>query len=88
MHEYNATDTKIKKIKLYELIFGAIGIVMIVSGYYLSSVMFDNLSNAGMTTLYIRMLTILFLTIVGAYLLFRCSISLIFNTIRKYKKVC
>ncbi|WP_436889094.1 FtsX-like permease family protein [Mammaliicoccus sciuri] len=86
MHEYNATDTKIKKIKLYELIFGAIGIVMIVSGYYLSSVMFDNLSNAGMTTLYIRMLTILFLTIVGAYLLFRCSISLIFNTIRKYKK--
>ncbi len=86
MHEYNATDTKIKKIKLYELIFGAIGIVMIISGYYLSSVMFDNLSNAGMATLYIRMLTILFLTIVGAYLLFRCSISLIFNTIRKYKK--
>lgn len=86
MHEYNATDTKIKKIKLYELIFGAIGIVMIISGYYLSSVMFDNLSSAGMTTLYIRMLTILFLTIVGAYLLFRCSISLIFNTIRKYKK--
>lgn len=59
---------------------------MIISGYYLSSVMFDNLSSAGMTTLYIRMLTILFLTIVGAYLLFRCSISLIFNTIRKYKK--
>ncbi|WP_436882135.1 FtsX-like permease family protein [Mammaliicoccus sciuri] len=86
MHEYNATDTKIKKIKLYELIFGAIGIVMIISGYYLSSVMFDNLSDAGMATLYIRMLTILFLTIVGAYLLFRCSISLIFNTIRKYKK--
>ncbi|MCJ0917782.1 ABC transporter permease [Mammaliicoccus sciuri] len=86
IHEYNATDTKIKKIKLYELIFGAIGIVMIISGYYLSSVMFDNLSSAGMTTLYIRMLTILFLTIVGAYLLFRCSISLIFNTIRKYKK--
>lgn len=86
MHEYNATDTKIKKIKLYELILGAIGILMIISGYYLSSVMFENLNNAGMTTLYIRMLTILFLTIVGAYLIFRCSISLIFNTIRKYKK--
>ena len=77
---------KIKKIKLYELIFGAIGIIMIISGYYLSSVLFDN--SKGMIDLYTRMLTILFLTIVGAYLLFRCSISLIFNTIRKYKEEC
>lgn len=84
MNEHHATDTKIKKIKLYELIFGAIGIVMIISGYYLSSVLFDN--SKGMVDLYARMLTILFLTIVGAYLLFRCSISLIFNTIRKYKR--
>src|SRR5699024_12503589 len=64
--------------------FGAIGIIMIISGYYLSSVLFDN--SKGMIDLYTRMLTILFLTIVGAYLLFRCSISLIFNTIRKYKR--
>ncbi|MGD6768007.1 FtsX-like permease family protein [Mammaliicoccus lentus] len=84
MNEHHATDTKIKKIKLYELIFGAIGIIMIISGYYLSSVLFDN--SKGMIDLYTRMLTILFLTIVGAYLLFRCSISLIFNTIRKYKR--
>nr|WP_263314865.1 ABC transporter permease [Mammaliicoccus sp. Marseille-Q6498] len=86
MNEHNATDTKIKKIKLYELVFGALGIVMIIAGYYLSSVMFENIATGGMTTLYLKMLTILFLTIVGAYLLFRCSISLIFNTIRKSKK--
>ncbi|MGO1988663.1 ABC transporter permease [Mammaliicoccus vitulinus] len=86
MNEYNVTDTKIKKIKLYELIFGAIGILMIIGGYYLSSVIFDNLKGNAMMGLYLRMITVLFLTIVGAYLLFRCSISLIFNTIRKYKK--
>lgn len=86
MNEYNITDTKIKKIKLYELIFGAIGILMIIGGYYLSSVIFDNLKGNAMMGLYLRMITVLFLTIVGAYLLFRCSISLIFNTIRKYKK--
>ncbi|GGI01443.1 ABC transporter permease [Mammaliicoccus vitulinus] len=86
INEYNITDTKIKKIKLYELIFGAIGILMIIGGYYLSSVIFDNLKGNAMMGLYLRMITVLFLTIVGAYLLFRCSISLIFNTIRKYKK--
>ncbi|MGK9045556.1 ABC transporter permease [Mammaliicoccus vitulinus] len=86
MNEYNATDSKIKKIKLYELIFGAIGILMIIGGYYLSSIMFDHLKGNAMMGLYLRMIAVLFLTIVGAYLLFRCSISLIFNTIRKYKK--
>ncbi|MEB7724284.1 ABC transporter permease [Mammaliicoccus fleurettii] len=86
MNEFNATDTKIKRIKLYELIFGAIGILMIIGGYYLSSVMFDQIGTKGMMGLYVNMLAVLFLTIVGAYLLFRCSISLIFNTIRKYKK--
>lgn len=86
MSEFNATDTKIKKIKLYELIFGAFGIAMIIYGYYLSSVIFENIGVNGMTELFLRMILILFLTIVGAYLLFRCSISLIFNTIRKYKK--
>ncbi|PTI90929.1 ABC transporter permease [Mammaliicoccus vitulinus] len=86
INEYNITDTKIKKIKLYELIFVAIGMLMIIGGYYLSSVIFDNLKGNAMMGLYLRMITVLFLTIVGAYLLFRCSISLIFNTIRKYKK--
>ncbi|GGI40767.1 bacitracin export permease protein BceB [Mammaliicoccus stepanovicii] len=86
MNEYQASDTKVKKIKAYELVFGVIGIIMIVLGYYISSMIFENLITNTMTELYLRMLTVLFLTIVGAYLLFRCSISLIFNTIRKYKK--
>lgn len=86
MNEHQATDTKIKKIKFYEILFGIAGILMIVYGYYISTIMFETSASYGMMTLYYKMLATLFLTIVGAYLLFRCSISVIFNTLRKSKK--
>ncbi len=65
-----------KRITTFEAIGGILGIIMIVFGYYMSTEMFGVFK--ALTTALITPFSILFLTIVGAFLFFRSSVSLIF----------
>ena len=76
------TDVTTAKVTVIEVISGVLGIAMIALGYY-GDEMFGTFKalTMAMTSPFI----ILFLTVVGAYLFFRSSVSLIFKTLKKSK---
>ncbi|MGO3048801.1 bacitracin ABC transporter permease [Staphylococcus casei] len=69
------------KITIIEVILGVLGIVMIGFGYYMSTEMFGEFAHIFMFVPFI----ILALTVIGAYLFFRSSVSLIFKTLKRSK---
>ena len=69
------------KITIIEVILGILGIVMIGFGYYMSTEMFGKFSHLIIFISFI----ILALTVIGAYLFFRSSVSLIFKTLKRSK---
>ncbi|OEL04416.1 bacitracin ABC transporter permease [Staphylococcus succinus] len=69
------------KITIIEVILGVLGIVMIGFGYYMSTEMFGKFSHLIIFIPFI----ILALTVIGAYLFFRSSVSLIFKTLKRSK---
>lgn len=71
------------RITPVELIAGVSGVVMIVLGYYISTEMFGKFE--WLTMILISPFLILFLTVVGAYLFFRSSVSIIFKSLKKSK---
>ncbi|MDU0482672.1 peptide resistance ABC transporter permease subunit VraE [Staphylococcus aureus] len=77
------TDATTAKVTTAEVISGVLGIAMIALGYYMATEMFGTFKalTMAMTSPFI----ILFLTVVGAYLFFRSSVSLIFKTLKKSK---
>ncbi|MBE7603094.1 peptide resistance ABC transporter permease subunit VraE, partial [Staphylococcus aureus] len=77
------TDVTTAKVTVIEVISGVLGIAMIALGYYMATEMFGTFKalTMAMTSPFI----ILFLTVVGAYLFFRSSVSLIFKTLKKSK---
>lgn len=78
------TETKYKHPNVLTYILGIVGFVMIVAGYFLS----ENLYDIGFeypVILFPLMLIILFLTIVGAYFIFKFTVALILNIYRKSK---
>lgn len=77
------TDTVNAKIGVLEAISGILGLLMIIFGYYMAVEMFGTFKalTLSMTSPFI----ILFLTVVGTYLFFRSSVSLIFKTIKNFK---
>ncbi|MEG0380639.1 MAG: ABC transporter permease, partial [Kurthia sp.] len=76
-------ETHIKQINTWQMLVGALGIVFIAYGYYLSTVLFDVKSVNALVT---RMVIVLGSTIFGTYLVFRYSIAFIFNALRKIKR--
>ncbi|WP_251942437.1 ABC transporter permease [Staphylococcus sp. Marseille-Q5304] len=82
MKDNTQGDAKNAKISIFEVIFGIIGIVMIVYGYYLAKHFMNYLDKLQIILPFI----ILFLTTVGAYLFFRSSVSMIFKTLKRSKK--
>ncbi|MDR5649265.1 ABC transporter permease [Staphylococcus nepalensis] len=82
MNDSAQTEMTKSKITVFEVISGVLGIVMIGFGYYMSTEMFGKFMNLLVFTPFI----ILFLTVVGAYLFFRSSVSLIFKTLKRSKK--
>lgn len=80
------TDATTAKVTTAEVISGVLGIAMIALGYYMATEMFGTFKalTMAMTSPFI----ILFLTVVGAYLFFRSSVSLIFKTLKKSKNGC
>ncbi|WP_379144542.1 FtsX-like permease family protein [Paenibacillus sp. sgz500992] len=81
----STTQERIKKMSLWEIIMGLLGIGFVAGGYYLSTQLFGGKFNA-MNELMIIMILVLGLVIVGTYLFYKGSVSFVFNAIRKSKK--
>ncbi|KHL96883.1 bacitracin ABC transporter permease [Paenibacillus sp. IHB B 3415] len=81
----STTQQRIRKMPLWEIVMGLLGIACIGGGYYISSQLFGG-KYTDMTELMIAMIVILALVIIGTYLFYKGSVSFIFNMIRKSKK--
>ncbi|UXR74263.1 ABC transporter permease [Staphylococcus sp. IVB6238] len=84
MSDVQKSEATTFRITLWEVIFGILGIGMIGSGYYLSTVMFETEYLIG--AIFFVALGILFLTVIGAYFFFRSFVSLVFKTLKTFKK--
>ena len=75
-----------EKISIFEIIIGILGMIFIVSGYYISAKLFDG-SFTSMNALSIAMLSILASVIIGTYLFYKGSIRFLLNLMRKSKRL-
>ncbi|MFE7064571.1 FtsX-like permease family protein [Sutcliffiella sp. NPDC057660] len=80
----SSTEEQIKKISLFEVIIGLIGIGLISSGYFISTKLFDG-DFVTTNALFFAMIYILGSVIVGTYLFYKGSVRFIFHLIRKQK---
>ena len=80
----SSTEEKVKKVSIFEMIYGIIGILMILLGYYISSKLFGG-DFTTMNELFLAMLFILASVIIGTYLFYKGSVRFIFYVIRKKK---
>ncbi|MCY8858872.1 FtsX-like permease family protein [Bacillus atrophaeus] len=80
----SSTEDKVKKISILQMIVGALGIVFILSGYYVSSELFSGKFKT-MNELFFAMSFILGTVIIGTYLFYKGSVSFLSNIIRKSK---
>ncbi|MGW8958819.1 FtsX-like permease family protein [Paenibacillus sp. NPDC055715] len=80
----STTEGKIKKISIFEMIIGIIGVSFIASGYYVSSKLFSG-DSTSMNELFMAMVFILGSVIIGTLLFYKGSIRFISNIIRKSK---
>lgn len=78
------TEGKVKKVSMVEMIIGIFGIMLIITGYVVSSKLFDG-AFTQMTELFMAMIVILATVIIGTYLFYKGSVSFIFNIVRKKK---
>lgn len=78
------TEEKVKKVSFVEITIGIVGILFIISGYYVSSQLFtSDFSTA--SEFFMAMSFILGSVIIGTYLFYKGSVSFIFNIVRKNK---
>ncbi|MGM9951161.1 MAG: FtsX-like permease family protein, partial [Lysinibacillus sp.] len=75
-------DERVKRFSPVKMVIGAIGIGLIVYGYYASTKLFD--INAA-SNLFLNMIIILATTIGGTFLFFRFSVSFVMNLLRLKK---
>ncbi|MEK5459830.1 ABC transporter permease [Bacillus sp. FSL R5-0293] len=80
----SSTEQRVKKISVFEIIIGVFGIVLISSGYYISSKLFTG-SYTSMLELLLAMIYILGSVIIGTFLFYKGSVSFIANIVRKRK---
>ncbi|KRU15847.1 ABC transporter permease [Bacillus pumilus] len=80
----SSTEQRVKKISVFEIIIGVLGIVLISSGYYISSQLFTG-SYTSMLELLLAMIYILASVIIGTFLFYKGSVSFIANIVRKRK---
>lgn len=81
----SSSEEKVKKISVVEILIGVLGLILIISGYYVSSKLFDG-DFTSMTALFLAMVFILGSVIVGTYLFYKGSVRFIANVIRKKSK--
>ncbi|KJD39556.1 bacitracin ABC transporter permease [Paenibacillus polymyxa] len=80
----STTEGKIKKITIFEMIIGIIGVSLIALGYYVSSRLFGG-DFTSLNELFMAMVFILGSVIIGTFLFYKGSIRFISNIIRKSK---
>ncbi|MFG6117667.1 ABC transporter permease [Thalassobacillus sp. B23F22_16] len=80
----STTEVKRKGSPLWEVVLGVAGILLILTGYYLSSRLFDG-DFLSVNALFIVMIVILTSVIIGTYLFYKGSVSFLANLIRKRK---
>ncbi|UJL46728.1 ABC transporter permease [Virgibacillus sp. NKC19-16] len=80
----SSTETKVKKMSLWQMIIGILGIGLIIFGYCVSTKLFSG-EFSMMTELSAAILFILGSVIIGTYLFYKGSVSFIFYLIRKRK---
>lgn len=86
LFKVNSTaEERIKKMSVWEIIIGILGIGFVASGYYVSTQLFSG-KYTEMAELMTAMILILALVIIGTYLFYKGSVSFVFNAIRKSKK--
>lgn len=78
------SEVKLKRPNILTYILGGLGFIMIVGGYFLSENLFDIGSEVPAILLPL-MLFVLFLTIVGAYCIFKFTVALFLNIYRRMK---
>lgn len=78
------TEGKVKKMSVFEIIIGIVGIISIISGYFISSKLFGGDFTSTME-LFLAMIFILASVIIGTYLFYKGSVRFILNIIRKSK---
>lgn len=83
-NEKAKTEEKVKKVSFVEITIGIVGILFIISGYYVSSQLFTSDFSAA-SDFFMAMSFILGSVIIGTYLFYKGSVSFIFNIIRKNK---
>ncbi|OPH59262.1 bacitracin ABC transporter permease [Paenibacillus ferrarius] len=79
-----STEIKVKKMSLSEALLGMFGLLLILSGYYVSSKLFSG-DFTTMMALFSAMIFILGSVIIGTYLFYKGSVRLILNLIRTNK---
>lgn len=75
-------DEKVKRFNVVQMTIGAIGLALIIYGYYKSSILFEE----DPMHLFRNMVIILATTIGGTFLVFRFSVSFVLNIFRLRKK--
>ncbi|WP_339292002.1 ABC transporter permease [Paenibacillus sp. FSL W8-0187] len=80
----STTENQIKKMSFAEMLFGFLGIGLILLGYYVSTKLFSG-DFTTMNELFMAMILILGSVIIGTYLFYKGSVSFLFNVIRKSK---
>lgn len=73
-------ETNHNKITFEEVVLGILGIVLITTGYYLSLNIVQYYDSIGI------LMFILLSTVIGAYLFFKSSVSLVFKMVKKFRK--
>ncbi|GIO22203.1 FtsX-like permease family protein [Oceanobacillus sp. J11TS1] len=80
----STTEAGVKKMSIFGISIGVVGIGLIILGYFLSTKLFSG-DFVTMTELFIAMAAILGSVIFGTYLFYKGSVSFIFYLIRKSK---
>lgn len=78
------TDERIKRFNLFHMLMGVLGILLIVYGYYQSTILFTTESKYN--DIMLHMIVILATTIFGTFLFFQFSVAFLMNLIRGSKK--
>jgi bacitracin transport system permease protein len=80
----SSTEGNVKKMSIFQMIIGIVGIGFIISGYYVSSKLFEG-DFTSMPELFAAMIFILGAVIVGTFLFYKGSVSFLANMVRKSK---
>lgn len=84
-HIASAVQQRVSRRSVSETLFGMCGILFIIIGYYVSTELFMG-KFTDVKELMLSMIFILSSVIIGTYLFYKGSVSVIFNTIRRSKE--